>query len=509
MDLQECALDSIYELKQRMTLLERAHASAGMGHFVLDPKRKTIEFSSWVRDNIGLNDMPIPLDRLPEIVVEEEREEFNRRVVEVLERKEDFSFETVVMTAAGKARTQRISGITAFENEAKREGLIGYFGILQEITHQKRSQEELISARDALQAQLDARTNLLAIVSHEIRTPLGGILGIIDQLKRERSAQERERALTLIKDSSEVLLDTLDVILQQARIGEDESNLVSKLFRPLAVAHRVAELFRPLARRKGLRIEVNGSAEKFALGDPARLQQVISNFVSNGVKFTQSGAVSIDVCEPLDGETLWRVSISDTGAGMASSRIAEIFEPFGSSSADSLGRSVGAGLGLSITRDLVDLMGGSISVESEVGKGSKFTINVPFQHAAFESALETTTPMRGSAVIMVERASNRVQTEACISIHGLTAIDFDQDEPKKLSIVKPAFLIADGNILGGLSREVYAQFDRVIAIVSNGTVSEEGIRCPEMANTPLSLVPDTQIGRSLGEILAEESDDAA
>lgn len=245
---QDCALDSIYELKQKMTLLERAHASAGMGHFVLDPMRQTIEFSSWVRDNIGLNDMPIPVDRLPEIVVAEEREAFKRNFADVLMRQEDFSFETTVMTSKGKARTQRISGITAFENERTREGLIGYFGILQEITHEKRSKEELRAARDAAQAELDARTSLLAVVSHEIRAPLGGILGVIDQLKRERSPSERDRALTLIEDSSEVLLDTLDSILQQARIGENAGNIDTKRFRPLTVSHRVAELFRPLAR---------------------------------------------------------------------------------------------------------------------------------------------------------------------------------------------------------------------------------------------------------------------
>ncbi|MEP3420945.1 MAG: ATP-binding protein [Erythrobacter sp.] len=503
------ALDSIYDLKQRMALLERAHASAGMGHFVLDPKRKTIEFSSWVRDNIGLNDMPIPLDRLPEIVVEEEREEFIRIVAEVIERKEDFSFETVVMTANGKVRTQRISGITAFENEHTREGVIGLFGILQEITHEKRSKEEMLTARDAAQAELDARANLLAVVSHEIRTPLGGILGIIDQLKRERSAQERERALTLIEDSSEVLLDTLDAILQQARIGENTENLETKRFRPLSVAHRVAELFRPLARRKGLRIDVRGPSDVHAIGDPARLQQVISNFVSNGVKFTQSGSVSIDVTAPINGKTTWVFAIKDTGSGMDESRVAGIFTPFGTSSSDSLGRAVGAGLGLSIIRELVKSMGGTIDVESELGRGSTFTLSVPFEHAPLEGNAKDASTHHGTAAILVERASDRVQAEATASAYGFKLAEFDEALPKENPAGTRSILIADGGALDNIREDVLSQFDRVIALVSDGGSTSTDPALTKISGAEVVCLPNTQIARSLGKVLAKDNDDAA
>lgn len=492
-----------------MALLERAHASVGMGHFLLDPKRMTIEFSSWVRENIGLNDMPIPLDRLPEIVVEEEREAFNRQVAELLESQEGFSFETVVMTAAGKARRQRISGITAFENERSREGLIGFFGILQEITQEKRSQDELRAARDTLQAELDSRTNLLAVVSHEIRTPLSGILGVIDQLKRERSAQEREKALTLIEDSSEVLLDTLDAILQQARIGEDRGNLASKRFRPVAIAHRVAELFRPLARRKGLRIDVRGPADAYAIGDPARLQQLISNFVSNGVKFTQTGRVSIEVTPPLGPQDQWRFEVSDTGAGMDKARIEEIFQPFGSSSEDSLGRAVGAGLGLSITQELIASMGGTIEVESDLGRGSIFAANIPFKHTENEDETENSALTRGSVALLIERASDRVQAEATASTHGFELIEFEGEPSEVSSHSAPILLVADRAKLEGLSGTVLAQFDRVVAITSDGDGSPSPVKLPDEIDIPLSIVPNMHIARALGKIITEDTDDAA
>ncbi|MEP1422799.1 MAG: ATP-binding protein [Erythrobacter sp.] len=490
-----------------MALLERAHASAGMGHFVLDPKRMTIEFSSWVRNNIGLNDMPIPLSRLPEIVVEEERAEFNRKVTELIELKEDFSFETVVMTAAGKERTQRISGITAFENEHTREGLIGYFGILQEITHEKRSKAELRAARDAAQAELDARANLLAVVSHEIRTPLGGILGIIDQLKRERSALERDRALTLIEDSSEVLLDTLDAILQRARIGEDSSNLDSKKFRPLSVAHRVAELFRPLARRKGLRIEVSGPTDTHANGDPARLQQVIANIVSNGVKFTQSGSVAINVSEPANGDAYWRFKVSDTGAGMDQSRLTSIFHPFGQSSADSLGRDVGVGLGLSITSDLVEAMGGTIEVESELGEGSSFSFAIPFEPVENESTDQAAAPHGGVAAIALERASDKVQVEAIASQYGYDLIEVSDEDLLTFRAAEPVVLILDREKFTALPRGPLDQFRRVVIIDSGVEAKSAGVSFPETIEPSVNVVPNSQIARALGEILSESIDD--
>ncbi|MEO0700076.1 MAG: ATP-binding protein, partial [Pseudomonadota bacterium] len=226
------------------------------------------------------------------------------------------------------------------------------------IRRQVQANDELLKARDEARAELAARTSILAAVSHEIRTPLGGVLGIIDQLKHERSPVERERALLLIEDSCEVLLDTLDAILRQSRLGEGAEDFSENLFSPRAVAHRVAELFRPVARRKALRIEVNSATDRKARGDDGRIQQILANLVSNSVKFTQSGAITIYVQEPGSGTNEWAFIVADTGAGIDKKRVESLFEPFGHSSDDTLGRAKGAGLGLSITSDLVEAMGG-------------------------------------------------------------------------------------------------------------------------------------------------------
>ncbi len=494
-------MEAIVELKQRMLFLERAHASARMGHFVLDPKRQTIEFSSWVRDNIGLNDMPIPIDRLPEIVPEPERLQFAQKVKSIIEAEADFEFETNVVTAKGAIRTQRVTGIPAFEDQYKKENLIAYYGILQEITKENNARQELLEARDAVQAQLDARNNILAIVSHEIRTPLGGVLGIIDQLKREGSAAEREKGLELIEDSCEALLETLDTILQRSRVDQDSRNLASKRFSPRALAERVAELFRPLARRKALKIEVECDTDIEAIGDPVKIQQVLANFVSNAVKFTQSGVVSISVVKAGEDQSNWEFMVRDTGAGIDPKRLDRIFEPFGKSGADSLGKSVGAGLGLSITRDLVEAMNGTITVESEIGIGSVFKVALPLAPIEESEHENQLLGEQGQAIIMVERASDAVQAEAVFSQYGYeisTLEDLLKAQPKRENDVA---VIADASKLDELPKGLIADCNQLIGLANE----DELAGLAEVHGSKVSLIAKNNVARSLKELLDSNS----
>ena len=496
-------MDAIYELKQQMLFLERAHASARMGHFVLDPKRQTIEFSSWVRGNIGLNDMPIPLDRLPEIVPQEERETFAKTVARIIEAEEDFAFETNVVTAKGAVRTQRVSGIAAFKNPVAKEGLIAFYGILQEITSEKEAQRSLVNARDKAQAELEARTNILAAVSHEIRTPLGGVLGIIDQLKRERSVTERERALELMEDSCQALLDTLDAILQQAQLSNDDGQREVKRFRPSALAQRVAELFRPLARRKAIRIEVGAVCDDQAMGDPARIQQVLANFVSNAVKFTQAGAVTIDVAPPADDEENWVFVVSDTGSGMDQHRLNTIFNPFDTSGKDSLGRSVGAGLGLSIARDLVDAMGGEIEVDSEVGRGTSFTILLPLEAAKDESARHAQDRAKGRVFIAMETATKQIQAEAVAAQSGWRVLTSEDNPAGEAKDLHPLIILCDTNSKTGIARELWDSASCIIVTADDG----QGIKVNEQAERPVMTISTGAFMRQLPELLDRIADE--
>lgn len=455
-----------------MLFLERAHAAAGMGHFVLDPISRTIEFSTWIRDNLGLNNQPIPIERLPEIIAPHDRKRVGFAIAGAMGSQIDFEFEATVVTADGSHHVQNVSGIAAFEDPESREGLVGFFGIIRDITEEKSTEGRLRLERDEAKSQLDSKTNILAVISHEIRTPLGGILGIIDCLKKEPSALERERALRLVEESCNALLDTLDGILQQARIGQDLENLESEPFRPKAIAQRVAELFRPLARRKGIRIEVEFASENQVIGDEARLQQIIANLVSNAVKFTHSGHVRISVEEPGKGLNDWVFVVSDTGSGMDERRANSVFDAFSPTEKDTLGKNSGAGLGLSIVKELVDLMQGEISIDSTLGEGSEFTVSLAFDSFESDQADDLEMGIYGSALVLVEQASNRIQIEAIANQYGLIVRDLT-DFKDMNDIEGPlAALIVGTDLIDQIPKELLGNSGPPLLLIDGSAPSE-------------------------------------
>ncbi|MEM6584500.1 MAG: ATP-binding protein [Pseudomonadota bacterium] len=376
--------------------------------------------------------------------------------------------------------------------------ILGMFVFRPMIERQARTAEGLRQARDEARAEVSARTNILAAVSHEIRTPLGGVLGIIDQLKRERSPVERERALNLIEDSCEALLATLDAILQQSRLDEGPERLTQKAFRPRSVANRVVELFRPLARRKALRIEVNATSDRQALGDSARIQQVLANLVSNSVKFTQSGSVTILVKEPGNGDTRWTFVVADTGSGMDQKRIDILFERFGHSADDTLGRTVGAGLGLSITRDLVEGMGGSIEVESELGRGTSFVIRVPLG-VPLDDGKKQAAAKKGSVALLIDRASDRVQAEAIAVQCGYGVIDLSAPEAPDLDDAGAITIIVDAPLVETLSNEIVSASDKIVVLGEETRELDRAIADRAVA------IPQSHLARSLKGLLEGQS----
>jgi len=256
--------------------------------------------------------------------------------------------------------------------------------VLRDITRRKEIETQLRDARDDAEAAGQAQSRFLATMSHEIRTPMNGVVGFTQLLKHTPLDAEQREYLELIDQSANSLLVIINDVLDYSKIVADELRIERVRCEVAAIVEQAARLLEPQAVKKGLELTTRVAPEVPAAvtGDPVRLQQILHNLLGNAIKFTEKGSVRLEVFSPQKGMLAFKVT--DTGIGIAPEQQMGIFEPFRQADISTTRRFGGTGLGLSITRRLCELMGGSLAVQSELGRGSTFTATV--------RAAATTTP---------------------------------------------------------------------------------------------------------------------
>ncbi|OGP71350.1 MAG: hypothetical protein A2Z73_00615 [Deltaproteobacteria bacterium RBG_13_60_28] len=255
----------------------------------------------------------------------------------------------------------------------------------------EKSQQELIAAREAAEASSLAKSQLLANMSHEIRTPMNGVLGMAELLLNTPLTGQQQRFAETIHRSGQTLMHILNDILDFSKMEQGKLTLESLPFDLNQIIEELLELFAENAQTKRLELACGLSAETptALLGDPGRLRQVLTNLLNNAIKFTDQGEVMvyIELLEEGEKEAVWlRFEVSDTGIGIAPEVQARIFESFTQADGSMARKYGGTGLGLAITQQLVELMGGTLSVESKPGKGSTFRFNARLQKQPAEMA---------------------------------------------------------------------------------------------------------------------------
>jgi two-component system, sensor histidine kinase and response regulator len=324
--------------------------------------------------------------------------------------------------------TSRIALVTSKAIPGLGGGIVGWVGTLADVTVEARAETAMADAWARATEASRLKSDFLANMSHEIRTPMNGVIGMTDLLlETDLDARQRDYAQT-VRNSGTALLAIINDILDFSKVEAGKLEVETIEFSLCTVIEDVVDLLSGPAQVKGLELIaiIEGAIPAVVRGDPGRVRQVLTNLIGNAIKFTRAGEIVVRVAEAgakgLD--TVVRFEVSDTGDGIATDKLASIFEPFTQADTSTSRRYGGTGLGLAISAQLVALMGGQCGVSSKLGTGSAFWFTITVQADTPAAGLGPVGPdvrLAGQAALIVDsNATQRAMLSGYLTGWGMT-----------------------------------------------------------------------------------------